>query len=131
MIKRTKVAVIGSGNIGTDLVIKLKRIARHVEIAVLVGIDPASDGLARARRLGIVTVDSGVHGLIEHPLFDQIDIIFDSTSAKAHIANADALRPYGKKLIDLTPAALGPYVVPAVSTIHAQFRSSLISTPKS
>ncbi len=115
MIKRTKVAVIGSGNIGTDLVIKLKRIARHVEIAVLVGIDPASDGLARARRLGIVTVDSGVHGLIEHPLFDQIDIIFDSTSAKAHIANADALRPYGKKLIDLTPAALGPYVVPAVN----------------
>ncbi|MBY4403009.1 acetaldehyde dehydrogenase (acetylating) [Rhodococcus fascians] len=114
-MKRTKVAVIGSGNIGTDLVIKLKRIARHVEIAVLVGIDPASDGLARARRLGIVTVDSGVHGLIEHPLFDQIDIIFDSTSAKAHIANADALRPYGKKLIDLTPAALGPYVVPAVN----------------
>ncbi|NIL76949.1 acetaldehyde dehydrogenase (acetylating) [Rhodococcus sp. B10] len=114
-MERTKVAVIGSGNIGTDLVIKLERVARNVEIAVLVGIDPASDGLARARRLGIETVDSGVQGLIEHPLFDQIDIVFDSTSAKAHVANAEALRPYGKKLIDLTPAALGPYVVPAVN----------------
>lgn len=112
---KTKVAVIGSGNIGTDLVIKLKRIARNVEIAVLVGIDPKSDGLARARRLGISTVDSGVQGLIEHPEFNDIDIIFDSTSAKAHIANAEALKPYGKRLIDLTPAAIGPYVVPPVN----------------
>ncbi|ANS26935.1 MULTISPECIES: acetaldehyde dehydrogenase (acetylating) [Rhodococcus] len=111
----TKVAVIGSGNIGTDLVIKLKRIAKNVEIAVLVGIDPASDGLARARRLGISTVDTGVQGLIEHPEFDDIEIIFDSTSAKAHLTNAEALRPYGKHLIDLTPAAIGPYVVPAVN----------------
>ncbi|MCG7632317.1 acetaldehyde dehydrogenase (acetylating) [Gordonia McavH-238-E] len=112
---KTKVAVIGSGNIGTDLVIKLKRIARNVEIAVLVGIDPASDGLARARRLGISTVDSGVQGLIEHPDFDDISIIFDSTSAKAHVANAEALKPYNKRLIDLTPAAIGPYVVPPVN----------------
>ncbi|MDV7089597.1 acetaldehyde dehydrogenase (acetylating) [Rhodococcus sp. IEGM 248] len=111
----TKVAVIGSGNIGTDLVIKLERIAKNVEIAVLVGIDPASDGLARARRLGISTVDTGVQGLIEHPEFDDIEIIFDSTSAKAHLTNAEALRPYGKHLIDLTPAAIGPYVVPAVN----------------
>ncbi|MEH3155600.1 MAG: acetaldehyde dehydrogenase (acetylating) [Gordonia paraffinivorans] len=111
----TAVAVIGSGNIGTDLVIKLTRIARTVEIAVLVGIDPASDGLARARRLGIDTVDTGVEGLIAHPAFDDIAIIFDSTSATAHRANAEALAPYGKRLIDLTPAAIGPFVVPAVN----------------
>lgn len=114
-MSKSKVAVIGSGNIGTDLVIKLKRVAKNVEIAVLVGIDPNSDGLARARRMGISTVDSGVQGLIDHPDFAAIDIIFDSTSAKAHLANEEALRPYGKRLIDLTPAAIGPYVVPAVN----------------
>jgi acetaldehyde dehydrogenase len=112
---RTKVAVIGSGNIGTDLVIKLTRLGKHLEMVVLVGIDPASDGLARARRLGIDTVSNGVHGLIDHPDFADIAIIFDSTSAQAHIANAEALRPFDKHLIDLTPAALGPYVVPAVN----------------
>ncbi|MGB7383968.1 MAG: acetaldehyde dehydrogenase (acetylating) [Rhodococcus sp. (in: high G+C Gram-positive bacteria)] len=111
----TKVAVIGSGNIGTDLVIKLKRVAKNVEIAVLVGIDPDSDGLARERRMGISTVDTGVQGLIEHPDFADISIVFDSTSAKAHVANAEALLPYGKQLIDLTPAAIGPFVVPAVN----------------
>jgi acetaldehyde dehydrogenase len=114
-MSRTKVAVIGSGNIGTDLVIKLKRIAQHLEIAVLVGIDPASDGLARARRMGINTVHTGVPGLIEHPEFDSIDIVLDCTSANAHVINAEALAPYRKRLIDLTPAALGPYVVPAIN----------------
>lgn len=110
-----KAAIIGSGNIGTDLVIKLKRVAKNVEIAVLVGIDPESDGLARAKRMGISTVHTGVQGLIDHPDFADIEIIFDSTSAKAHVANEEALRPYGKRLIDLTPAAIGPYVVPAVN----------------
>jgi acetaldehyde dehydrogenase len=114
-VSRTKAAVIGSGNIGTDLVIKLMKVAKNVEIAVLVGIDPASDGLARARLMGISTVDNGVQGLIEHPDFADIDIVFDSTSAKAHVANEEALRQYGKRLIDLTPAAIGPYVVPAVN----------------
>jgi acetaldehyde dehydrogenase len=114
-MSRTKAAVIGSGNIGTDLVMKLTKVAKNVEIAVLVGIDPASDGLARARRMGISTVDNGVQGLIEHPDFADIDIVFDSTSAKAHVANEEALRQYGKRLIDLTPAAIGPYVVPAVN----------------
>lgn len=112
---RTKAAVIGSGNIGTDLVIKLMKVAKNVEIAVLVGIDPASDGLARAQLMGISTVDNGVQGLIEHPDFADIDIVFDSTSAKAHVANEEALRQDGKRLIDLTPAAIGPYVVPAVN----------------
>jgi acetaldehyde dehydrogenase len=114
-MSRTKAAVIGSGNIGTDLVIKLEKVAKNVEIAVLVGIDPASDGLARARLMGISTVDNGVQGLIEHPDFADIGIVFDSTSAKAHVANEEALRQYGKRLIDLTPAAIGPYVVPAVN----------------
>ena len=112
---RTRAAVIGSGNIGTDLVMKLTKVAKNVEIAVLVGIDPASDGLARARLMGISTVDNGVQGLIEHPDFADIDIVFDSTSAKAHVANEEALSQYGKRLIDLTPAAIGPYVVPAVN----------------
>jgi acetaldehyde dehydrogenase len=94
---------------------KLTKVAKHVEIAVLVGIDPASDGLARARLMGISTVDNGVQGLIAHPDFADIDIVFDSTSAKAHVANEEALRQYGKRLIDLTPAAIGPYVVPAVN----------------
>jgi acetaldehyde dehydrogenase len=114
-MSRTKAAVIGSGNIGTDLVMKLTKVAKHVEIAVLVGIDPASDGLARARLMGISTVDNGVQGLIAHPDFADIDIVFDSTSARAHVANEEALRQYGKRLIDLTPAAIGPYVVPAVN----------------
>ncbi|WP_216915654.1 acetaldehyde dehydrogenase (acetylating) [Nocardia noduli] len=114
-MSRIKAAVIGSGNIGTDLVIKLLRVAQHVELAVLVGIDPASDGLARARSLGVDTVDSGVRGLIEHPDFADIHVVFDSTSARAHLANEEALRPYGKRLIDLTPAAIGPFVVPAVN----------------
>lgn len=111
----TRVAVIGSGNIGTDLMIKLQRISRTLDIAVMVGIDPESDGLARARRLGVDTVSTGVQGLIDHPDFDSIAIVFDSTSATAHVANEKALRPYGKRLIDLTPAAIGPYVVPSVN----------------
>ncbi|WP_432875368.1 acetaldehyde dehydrogenase (acetylating) [Kribbella sp. CA-245084] len=114
-MERTKVAVIGSGNIGTDLMIKIMRLSETLELAALVGIDPASDGLARAARLGIPTTHEGVEGLIALDGFDEIAIIFDATSAKAHEANARALAPYGKRLVDLTPAALGPYVVPAVN----------------
>lgn len=111
----TKVAIIGSGNIGTDLMIKVKRLSTILEVAAMVGIDPYSDGLARARRLGVATTAGGVDGLIASPGFDDIRIVFDATSAKAHIANAEALEPYGKQLIDLTPAAIGPYTVPAVN----------------
>ena len=110
-----KAAVIGSGNIGTDLMIKMLRYGRGLEIAAMVGIDPDSDGLARARRLGVATTAKGVQGLIAMPDFDEIRVVFDATSAKAHVANARALAPYGKQLIDLTPAALGPFVVPAVN----------------
>lgn len=110
-----KAAVIGSGNIGTDLMIKMLRSGRGLEIAAMAGIDPASDGLARARRLGVPTTAKGVEGLIALPGFDEIRIVFDATSAGAHVANARALAPYGKQLIDLTPAALGPFVVPSVN----------------
>jgi acetaldehyde dehydrogenase len=114
-MERIKVAVIGSGNIGTDLMIKVMRLSQHLEMAAFVGIDPGSDGLARADRLKVPITADGVHGLMAMPHFDEIGIIFDATSAKAHVANAELLAPYGKRLIDLTPAAIGPFVVPAVN----------------
>lgn len=114
-MSRTKVAIIGSGNIGTDLMIKVMRGARHLDMSVMAGIDPESDGLARAARLGFTTTAEGVDGLIALPAFADIGIVFDATSAKAHEHNAARLAPYGKRLIDLTPAALGPYVIPAVN----------------
>ena len=112
---KTKVAVIGSGNIGTDLMIKVLRLSEHLEMAAMVGIDPDSDGLARATRMGVPTTSKGVEGLIAMPGFDDIAIVFDATSAKAHLANAEALAPYAKTLIDMTPAAIGPMVVPPVN----------------
>lgn len=110
-----KVAIIGSGNIGTDLMFKIKRLSQHLEMGVFVGIDPASDGLARARRIGVATTADGVEGLIAMPEFQDIEVIFDATSAGAHRYNAEKLEPYGKRLIDLTPAAIGPFVVPPVN----------------
>lgn len=112
---KTKVAIIGSGNIGTDLMIKILRLSPTLEVAAMVGIDPDSDGLARAARLGVATTAEGVAGLRALPTFPEIDIVFDATSAKAHAANVKALAPYGKRFVDLTPAATGPYVVPAVN----------------
>jgi acetaldehyde dehydrogenase len=112
---RSKVAIIGSGNIGTDLMIKILRTSENLEVAAMVGIDPDSDGLARAKRLGIPVTHEGVDGLLAMPNFTDIDIVLDATSARAHIANAAALAPHGKKLIDLTPAAIGPLVIPTVN----------------
>jgi acetaldehyde dehydrogenase len=112
---KTKVAVIGSGNIGTDLMIKILRKSEVIEVAALVGIDPGSDGLARARRLGVTAIDTGVDGLLAHPEFEQIAIVFDATSAAAHLANAAKLAGTHVRLVDLTPAAIGPYVVPPVN----------------
>jgi acetaldehyde dehydrogenase len=114
-MSRTKVAVIGSGNIGTDLMIKVLRQSEVLEMGAMVGIDPESDGLARAARFKVPTTADGVDGLIAMDGFDDIKIVFDATSAKAHVANAAKLAPYGKRLIDLTPAAIGPYVVPPVN----------------
>lgn len=115
MTHRTKVAIIGSGNIGTDLMIKVMRGSEHLEMGAMVGIDPDSDGLARAARFGVPTTHEGVEGLVAMPGFEDIEIVFDATSAGAHRANAARLQPLGKTMIDLTPAAIGPYVVPAVN----------------
>ncbi|GAA2658631.1 acetaldehyde dehydrogenase (acetylating) [Streptomyces lunalinharesii] len=112
---RTKVAIVGSGNIGTDLMIKVLRTSDVLTVALLAGIDPASDGLARARRLGVPTTHDGVDGLLARPDFDEIALVFDATSAAAHRHTAAVLAPHRKQLIDLTPAALGPYVVPPVN----------------
>ncbi|MEV4644976.1 acetaldehyde dehydrogenase (acetylating) [Saccharopolyspora sp. NPDC049357] len=112
---KTKVAIIGSGNIGTDLMFKVIRLSDTLEVGAMVGIDPGSDGLARAERLGIPTTAEGVDGLIAMPGFDDIAVVFDATSAKAHQANAAKLEPHSKILVDLTPAAIGPFVVPAVN----------------
>ncbi len=114
-MERTRIAIIGSGNIGTDLMIKVLRLSERLEVAALVGIDPASDGLARARRHGVRAIDTGVQGLVEMDGFADVAIVLDATSAKAHEQNAAVLAPYGKRLVDLTPAALGPFVVPPVN----------------
>ncbi len=110
-----KVAIVGSGNIGTDLMIKIMRVSENLEVAAMVGIDPDSDGLARAVRLGVPAVSTGVPGLLEHPVFGEVDIVFDATSARAHVANDALLRDTGVRVVDLTPAAIGPYVVPTVN----------------
>jgi len=110
-----KVAIIGSGNIGTDLMIKVLRKSKSLEMGALVGVDPTSEGLARAKRLGVPTTDHGAEGLLKMKEFDEIRVVFDATSAKAHLKNAKALESSGKKLIDLTPAAIGPYVIPVVN----------------
>ena len=116
-MRKLKVAIIGSGNIGTDLMIKVLRNAQHLEMGAMVGIDPASDGLARAARLGVATTHEGVEGLTRLPVFNEIDIVFDATSASAHVKNDALLRSHkpNLRLIDLTPAAIGPYCVPVVN----------------
>ena len=114
-MSKLKCAIVGSGNIGADLMIKIMRTAKHLEMAAMVGIDPESDGLARARRMGFATTHEGVEGLRKLPVYGDIKIVFDATSARAHIANDAVLRRDGKKIIDLTPAAIGPFTVPVVN----------------
>ena len=117
MSKKIKAAIIGSGNIGTDLMIKILRNGQHIEMGVMVGIDPESDGLARAARMGVATTHEGVDGLVKMPEFADIEIVFDATSAKAHMHNEVFLRGHKEniKIVDLTPAAIGPYCVPVVN----------------
>ncbi|WP_027864003.1 acetaldehyde dehydrogenase (acetylating) [Massilia alkalitolerans] len=117
MSKKLKAAIIGSGNIGTDLMIKILRHGRHIEIAAMVGIDPNSDGLARAARMGVAVTHEGVEGLTRMPVFADIDVVFDATSASAHVDNDAFLRQLkpGIRMVDLTPAAIGPYCVPVVN----------------
>jgi acetaldehyde dehydrogenase len=112
---KTKAAIIGSGNIGTDLMIKIMRLSHVLEMGALVGIDPDSDGLKRAERLGVATTAKGVDGLVAMPEFGDIRIVFDATSAGAHKRHDEVLRARGKRVIDLTPAAIGPYTIPPVN----------------
>ncbi len=109
------VAVIGSGNIGTDLMIKIMRGSGALTMAAMVGIDPDSDGLARARRMGVATTADGIDGLLALPEFAGVKLVFDATSATAHRTNWARLEPTGVRVLDLTPAAIGPYCVPVVN----------------
>lgn len=113
--KKAGAAIIGSGNIGSDLMIKILHHGQSLEMKALVGIDPASDGLARAKKLGVATTADGIDGLLDMPEFRDINIVFDATSASAHIHNNALLQKKGIRVIDLTPAAIGPYVVPVVN----------------
>ena len=115
MTNKLKVAIIGPGNIGTDLMIKVMRNGKHLEMAAMVGVDPSSDGLARAERFGIATTAEGIEGLVKLGVFRDIDIVFDATSAAAHKHHDEVLQAHGVQVIDLTPAAIGPYVIPAIN----------------
>ncbi|MDM5333299.1 acetaldehyde dehydrogenase (acetylating) [Ureibacillus composti] len=111
-MRKLKVGIIGSGNIGTDLMYKIER-SENLEMSVMVGIDPDSDGLKRAADRGYVAISNGIEGLMEQ--LDLVDIVFDATSAYAHKKHSDLLTSAGKKVIDLTPAAIGPFTVPPVN----------------
>jgi len=111
-LSKIKAAIIGSGNIGTDLMYKLER-SEVIELTTVIGIDPESDGLKRAKDRGYHVLVNGIQGLVDNP--DLADIVFDATSAKTHVRHAKILKELGKLAIDLTPAAKGPFVSPAVN----------------
>ena len=113
-MKKIRCALIGSGNIGTDLIYKIQR-SEVLEPVWMVGIDPESEGLARARSMGLKTTAAGVDGLLPHVLEDNIQIAFDATSAYVHAENSRKLNALGVMMIDLTPAAIGPLCVPPVN----------------
>ena len=115
MSAKVKVAIIGSGNIGTDLMIKVMRLSDTLEMGAFVGIDPESDGLKRAARLGVPITAGGIDGLVAMPEFADIAIVFDATSAGAHAKHNEILQAHGKRVIDLTPAAIGPFTIPPVN----------------
>ena len=114
-MSRVKAAIIGSGNIGTDLMMKMIKYPQNMELAAVVGIDPASEGLAMARERGIATTHEGIEGLKKLPCYPEIGIAFDATSAYAHKLHDEALRADGIQVVDLTPAAIGPFIVPPVN----------------
>lgn len=112
MDMKLKAGIIGSGNIGTDLMYKIER-SQYLEMSVMIGIDPHSDGLKRAKDRGVTVIDNGIEGFLKNP--DLADILFDATTAKAHYKHHEALTKLNKKIVDLTPAAIGPFVVPPVN----------------
>lgn len=115
MADKIKAAIIGSGNIGTDLMIKMVKYPQNMELVAVVGIDPQSEGLAMARERGIGTTHEGIEGLRKMPGYSEIGIVFDATSAYAHKEHDAALRADGKQVVDLTPAAIGPFTIPPVN----------------
>ncbi|TCJ37034.1 acetaldehyde dehydrogenase (acetylating) [Parafrankia sp. BMG5.11] len=114
-MSRVKAAIIGSGNIGTDLMIKMLKYPQNMELVAVVGIDPASEGLAMARERGVATTHEGIEGLRKLDCYKDIRIVFDATSAYAHKLHDAALQADGIRVIDLTPAAIGPFTVPPVN----------------
>jgi acetaldehyde dehydrogenase len=112
---KLKAAIIGSGNIGTDLMIKIMRKSSVLEMGAMAGIDPQSDGLRRAQRLGVPVTHGGADALAALPVWNDVRIVFDATSAGAHRRHSEIAARDGKVMIDLTPAALGPYVIPVVN----------------
>jgi len=122
-MKRVKAAIIGSGNIGTDLMMKMLKYPQHLDLAAVVGIDPSSEGLAMAHRSGVAVTHEGLDGLRKMPGYAQIGVVFDATSAYAHRAHDKVLRADRKRIVDLTPAALGPFIVPPVNM------NALLDTP--
>ena len=112
-MEKVKVAILGTGNIGTDLMFKILKGKGNMELSLMAGIDSKSEGIARARDMGVRTSHEGIAAILEDP---EIKIVFDATSAKAHIQyHAEPLRKAGKIAIDLTPAAVGPFVVPTIN----------------
>ena len=122
-MNKVKAAIIGSGNIGTDLMMKLLKGSRSIELAALVGIDPASEGLAMARERGVATTHEGIEGLRKLECYKNVRIAFDATSAYAHKAHNDALRADGVRIVDLTPAAIGHFTVPPVNACHVSAKA--------
>jgi acetaldehyde dehydrogenase (acetylating) len=119
---KLSVAILGSGNIGTDLMYKLRR-STLLELQLVAGIDPASEGLARARELGYETCTDGIEGVLRN---EKIKLVFDATSARSHLAHAPRLKAAGIIAVDLTPAAVGPGVIPVVN-IQERFTESNVN----
>jgi acetaldehyde dehydrogenase len=107
-----KVGIVGSGNIGTDLMYKILKQPGHMRLSMIAGIEEGSEGLKRARSEGIETTHEGIRPILDNP---EIKLVFDATSAKAHVKHAKMLEEAGKTAVDLTPAARGPYVVPTAN----------------
>ena len=114
-MSKVKAVIIGSGNIGTDLMIKMIKYPQNMELVAVVGIDPDSEGLAMARERGVATTHEGIEGLKKLDCYKDIGIAFDATSAYAHKIHDEALRADGIQVVDLTPAAIGPFTIPTVN----------------